>query len=124
MPNRHAFRRGAFVGALWACAMWLAAATAAPAAGCPLMPLDELARGLGAADRFELGIGQVRPFLILWYRHRMVDLPDSPDGVTLFVRGSEDLLIAFRRRGCLIGVLAAERAELWRAMFEHIGPIA
>jgi hypothetical protein len=98
--------------------------TATPAAACPALSIEDLADRLPEAQRFELDAPMLPPFLALWRQHHAVDLPERPDGVALFARQDQPFLVAFRRAGCLVGLLPAEPAELWRALLQHIGPIA
>jgi hypothetical protein len=98
--------------------------TATPAGACPALSIEDFADRLPEAQRFELDAPMLPPFLALWRQHRAVDLPAIPDGVALFARKDRPFLVAFRHAGCLVGLLPAEPAELWRALLEHIGPIA
>jgi hypothetical protein len=120
MLTWHAIWRGALARALFIAT----SLTATPAVACPRLGIEDLARQLPRADRFEFEAPQLRPFLALWQEHRGVALPERPDGVALFATKGQPLLIAFRRAGCLIAALPAQPAELWQAMRRHIGPIA
>jgi hypothetical protein len=112
---RRAFARALFIAT---------SLTGTPAAACPALSVEDLADRLPEAKRFELDAPMLPPFLALWRQHRAVDLPERPDGIALFARKDKPLLVAFRRAGCLVGLLPTEPDELWRAMRQHIGPIA
>ena len=51
-------------------------------------------------------------------------MPAAPDGVALFVRPAEPLLIAFGHAGCLLALLPTPPVDLWRALRQHLGQIA
>jgi hypothetical protein len=74
--------------------------------------------------RYEFSGRALVPFLDLWTQGGGKLLPAPPDGVVLFVRRDQPILIAFRRTGCLVAVLPSRPVDLWRAMRRHLGEIA
>lgn len=101
------------------------AAAASAAAACPSGSLADLARQLHGATRYQPGRELLPAFLSLLAAHGEGGPTASPDGVAVFAPGAaRPLVIAFTRQGCLVGVLPARPADLWRAMREQVGPIA
>lgn len=98
--------------------------TATPATACELMPAQTLSERLADAQRFTFGPGRLLPFLALWYQHQPADLPDVPDTAAVYAGRGEMLVITFERDGCVLAALPVPEAELWRALREHVGPIA
>jgi hypothetical protein len=123
MPTWHAIWRGAFARACFI-ATSLTATPAVAATACPAVSVEDLARQLPEAGRYDFAPDMLRPFLVLWAQHRDVALPAPPDGVALFALEGSPLLIAFRRADCLVALLSARPDELWRALREQVGPIA
>ena len=98
--------------------------TATPVVACAGPSVDELAARLPGVDRFEFGSPLLAPFVALWLGHAAQPLPAEPDGVALFAPAQRPLLIAFRRAGCLLGLLPIAPAAVWQALRQQIGPIA
>lgn len=98
--------------------------TATPTAACPSATVPDLARRLGGAARHELG-PELLPALLAYWRQRRGDpLAARPDGVAVFAPPAGPLLIAFRRRECLLGLLPSPKGELGRFLRERVGPVA
>jgi len=123
MPTWRAVWRGSLARAL----LLTASCTTTPAAAtssCPSLTLTWLARELPGAARYELRGELFPPLVNLWERQRGQPLPTNPDGIAIFAREGQPLLIAFQQAGCLIGLLPTPPAEVWRALRDEIGPIA
>jgi len=100
------------------------AAVPAPEArpACPGPSVDELETRLGARERFAFSGSMTGPFLQLWQQGERPALPVEPDHVTVLAEPGAPLLIVYGRDGCALGVLRADRPELFQAMRSVIGP--
>jgi hypothetical protein len=98
--------------------------TATPAGACPSLTIGELADRLPGSRRYEFSGRALVPSLDLWTQGGGSLLPSPPDGVVLFVRRDQPILVAYRRTGCLVAVLPSRPAELWRALRRRLGEIA
>lgn len=98
--------------------------TATPAIACPTMTVEALADRLPDARRFAVERALLEPLLRLWGKHRREALPVGADSVAVFAVTGQPLVLAFSNGSCLLGLLPAQRDELWRTLREQIGPIA
>lgn len=98
--------------------------TGTPAAACPALTLAGLAERLTGAARYDFGPAALTPFLALWADRGGGPLPGEPDGVALFARAGQPILVAFGQAGCLLALLPTPRADLWRSLRLHVGRIA
>ena len=106
-----------------ALALMLAAAPAPEAEpACPGPRVDELETRLGARERFAFSGQMTSPFLRLWQQGERPALSVEPDHVTVLAEPGVPLLIVYGRNGCALGVLRADRPELFQAMRAAIGP--
>ena len=98
--------------------------TARPAAACDLMTADTLAARLTDAARYEYRGEAMRPFVVLWQAHRPAPFPVRPDAVAVYAAEGRPLLLAYRHKDCLLGLLPVAREEVWTALRRLVGPIA
>ena len=97
------------------------AAAASPAA-CRGVALERFEQGLPAdTRRYAVGAHLASPFAELWNKARRPDLTAVPDAVTIYARGSQPLLIAYRTGHCVLAVVTLPRDRLWRVLREELG---
>jgi hypothetical protein len=98
--------------------------TATPAVACPAMTIADLAARLPGSGRYDFGAREILPFMALWDERARNALPAPPDGVALFARPGQPILIAYSLAGCLLALLPTPPADLWRALRLHVGRVA
>ena len=97
------------------------AATASPGA-CRGVALKRFEQGLPAdTRRYAVGAHLASPFAELWDKARRPDLTAVPDAVTVYARGGQPLLIAYRTGHCVLAVVTLPRDRLWRVLREELG---
>ena len=90
-----------------------AAAVAASPKACRGVDVERFEQGLPVdTRRYAVGAHLASPFAELWDKARRPDLTAVPDAVTIYARGSQPLLIAYRTGHCVLAVVTLPRDRL------------